>query len=220
MKSDIQIIPAILATSEKEYKEKLQKIEESGEFNGGWVQIDLMDNKFVQNKSIDPEIISKYPVNFKLEAHLMVDYPESWIDELIKAGVKRIIFPLEDEAGVIERITHIKNHGIIEVGLALNPQTPVAKVEPFVDKIDTVLLLAVLPGFGGQEFLPQTIEKIRELVKLKQENRFLIEVDGGISEQVTKQVEDAGADIAVIGAHLIDGDITKNLEKLWQSLRG
>lgn len=217
MDSKLQIIPTILATSEEGYKDKLQQIEEAAEFEGGWVQIDLMDNKFVQNQSITPEIIGRYPTSLKKEAHLMVEYPENWIDDLIKLGVDRIIFPVEDQEGVAERISHIKNHGI-EVGLALNPETPVAKVEPFVDTIDVVLILSVHPGFGGQKFLPEVLEKIKEAARLKNQQQFLIEVDGGINEEVAGLAVEAGADILVVGSHLLDGNISENLEKIWQSI--
>lgn len=217
MDRNIQIIPTILATSEEEYREKLQKIENCPELVEGWIQIDLMDNKFVQNKSVGTEVVAKYPTSLKKEAHLMVDYPENWIDELVKSGFKRIIFPLEDDGGVMERIEHLKNHGV-EVGLALNPETPVEKVDPFVSKIDTVLILSVHPGFGGQQFIPETIKKIIELAKLREGRNFLIEVDGGINETNIKDLADAGADNLVIGEHLINGSITENLEKIRKSL--
>lgn len=219
MRGDIQIIPAILATTEPEYAEKLRKIEVSGEFEGGWVQIDLMDNKFVQNTSIGPEVIAKYPTKLQLEAQLMVDYPENWIDDLIKVGIKRIIFPIEDKGGIAERISHIKNHGL-QVGLSLNPQTPVAKLRPFVDKIDVILLMSVHPGFGGQEFILKTLEKVKQASRLRLEGiNFLIEVDGGINEKVAADLIEAGADNLVVGSHLIDGNISENLEKFWQAIR-
>ncbi|MCL5784929.1 MAG: ribulose-phosphate 3-epimerase [Patescibacteria group bacterium] len=220
MNKDIQIIPAILAISEEEYCNKLAKIEKNGAFEGGWVQIDLMDNKFVQNQSISADIVAKYPTKLKKEAHLMVEYPENWIDSLVRAGVERIIFPVEDGSGIEERVKHIKDHGI-EVGLALNPETPIAKVEPFVAKIETVLIMSVHPGFEGQKFLPEVLEKIGQAVRLRQETgtSFLIEVDGGINERNVWEVAEAGADILVIGSHLIDGNITENLEKIWQALK-
>lgn len=213
-----QIIPAILATTEEEYRTKLEKIGSCQELSQGWIQIDLMDNKFVQNKSIDASVIGKYPTNLKKEAHLMVVDPLNWIEALVKVGIKRVIFPVEVEE-VESTIIKVKGSGL-QVGLACNPETPVAKVTPFIDKIDVVLLLAVYPGFGGGEFVLETLEKIRELSKLRGQNKFLIEVDGGINESVAKEIVEAGADNLVIGSHLIDGNITENLEKIWQSLRG
>ncbi len=217
MKDNIQIIPAILATSEKDYAEKLKRIESCVEFTEGWVQIDLMDSMFVQNKSISPEIIAKYPTKLKLEAQLMVEYPENWIDELIKIGVDRIVFPIEDLEGITERVDHIKNHGI-QVGISLNPETKVAKVLPFVSTIDLILIMSVQPGFGGQEFIKNSIEKVRKLAEIKQSSNFVIEVDGGIDDTVVKELVSAGADNLVMGSHLLDGDITENLEKIWEEL--
>lgn len=204
----MQIIPAILATSEEEYREKLNRLKTivpSGpvvsivEPIEGWVQIDLMDNKFVQNQSIGPEIIAKYPTKFRIEAQLMVEYPENWIDELVKIPVARIIFPVEDDEGINERINHIKNHGI-EVGLSINPETPIEKLEPFADKIDVVLVMSVAPGFGGQEFIPVSLEKVRKLKSMGWPVK--IEVDGGINEDVMNDLQEAGADRVVTGSHL------------------
>jgi ribulose-phosphate 3-epimerase len=208
MKS-MKIIPAILATTEDDYQKSLKRVKESGLFD--WVQIDLMDNKFVQNKSIDPSIIAKYPVNLKLEAHLMVEYPENWIDELIKSEVDRIIFPIEDREGIKERITHIKNHRI-EVGLSINPETFIGFLEPYLEMVDVILVMSVHPGFQGQEFITETKERIFEINELRRKNnsKFKIEVDGGISEDNIRKVSEAGADIAVVGSNLLKYD---NLEE-------
>lgn len=217
----VQIIPAILATTEQEYKEKLDKLKTIALSKiKGWVQIDLMDQKFVQNESIGPEVIAKYPTEFKLEAHLMVEYPESWIDELVKIpAVTRIIFPVEDAEGVNERIKHIKNHGK-EVGLSVNPETNVSVVESYLDQVDVILIMSVHPGFGGQEFIMDTIERIKEVLQLRSGHiQFKIECDGGINEKNAKLVVDAGADYLVIGAHLLEGKLDENLESIWQAIR-
>lgn len=213
-----QIIPAILATTEEEYKEKLDLIESTPELEGAWIQIDLMDHKFVENESIKAEVLGKYPTNHPLEAQLMVEYPENWIDALIKASVSRIVFPVEDNAGIEERITHIKNHKI-GVGLSINPETPVATIEPFLGKIDLVLVMSVQPGFGGQEFIPGTLEKVKEISRLRSEYNFKIEVDGGVNEENAKELVDAGVDNLVIGSHLLEGNIDENLEQIWQKIK-
>lgn len=221
-----QIIPAILATTEEEYKNKLQKITNSNQFD--WVQIDLMDSKFVQNQSIKLYIMAKYPTNLKIEAHLMVEYPENWIDELVKIPVQRIIFPVEDTEGIKERIEHIKNHGI-EVGLSINPETPVTEIEPYLNLVDVVLIMSVRPGFGWQEFIPETIGKIKELNSRRSLSRaqsrdsghiqFKIECDGGINEKNAKLVIDAGADLIVVGSYLLESNINENLEKILETQR-
>lgn len=195
----MKIIPAILATSEEEYQQKLSELEKNNPLEFDWIQIDLMDNKFVQNQSITPEIITRNPTKFKIETQLMVEYPENWIDELVEIPIARIVFPVEDQSGIAERITHIKNHGI-EVGLSINPETSIEALEPYVNQIDLVLIMSVNPGFGGQQFQPQAIEKIKEI---KQKNwPVTIEVDGGINKDVLQDLEEAGADNLVIGSHI------------------
>lgn len=211
----IQIIPAILATNEQEYKDKLEKINGSQSLKGGWIQIDLMDTKFVQNKSISPDLISKFPTDLKLEAHLMVEYPENWIDELIKVDVDKIIFPVEDFEGIKERIEHIKNHNV-KVGLSINPETDVDMLNEFISTIDSVLVMSVNPGFGGQEFIEKSLERVKVLrVKYKD---LVIGVDGGINKGVVSKLVDAGASYLVIGSHLLEGDIDENFEKIWEAI--
>ena len=150
----------------------------------------------------------------------MVKYPENWIDELVKIPVQRIVFPLEDNQGVEERIKHINSHNI-EVGLSLNPETSISKLDPFASMIDLVLVMSVHPGFGGQEFIPETLGKINECSRLRSNNNsdFVIEVDGGINESVVKNLVNAGADNLVIGSRLLEGDIEENVEKIWDAIK-
>ncbi|MBI4038033.1 ribulose-phosphate 3-epimerase [Candidatus Daviesbacteria bacterium] len=208
----VQIVPAILATTQEEYKQKLSKIETSGMFEGGWVQIDLMDNKFVQNKSIEAWVVAEHPPKFKIEVQLMVAQPKGWIEKVGK--VNRIIIPLEIDQ-VSESIEQIIKTGA-EVGLSINPATPIEKLEPYVNKIDTVLVMSVEPGFGGQKFIAQTVDKVREI----KDKRWPVKigVDGGINDLVVKDLVDAGADYLVIGSHLIEGSIDENLEKIWEAI--
>lgn len=211
----VQIVPAILATTEKEYQEKLKKVNQSNLFEEGWVQIDLMDNIFVQNKSIGSEIIAKYPTKIKLEAQLMVKYPERWIDDLLKAGVKRVIFPVEDQESLELTIQALKE-ARIEIGLSLNPETGIKKVEKFVPQIDWVLVMSVNPGFGGQKFIESSQDKVKEL---RDKNwPIKIEVDGGITPEIAAKLVRIGADSLVIGSHLLEGNIEENLEKIWEAI--
>jgi ribulose-phosphate 3-epimerase len=211
----VQIIPAILATNEEEYSDKLKKIESAPELAGGWIQIDLMDHKFVQNQSIGVDVVTRNPTSMKVEAQLMVEYPDNWIDDLIEAKVNRIIFPVEDLSGVEERIKHIKNHEI-EVGLSINPETEVSALEPFASLIDAVLVMSVKPGFGGQEYILESTKKVAEIKNKGWEVK--IGVDGGINSDNVKELVEAGADYLVMGTHLIEGNIEANLEEIWEKL--
>lgn len=128
--------------------------------------------------------------------------------------MNRIIIPLEIDQ-VSESIEQIIKTGA-EVGLSINPATPIEKLEPYVNKIDTVLVMSVEPGFGGQKFIAQTVDKVREI----KDKRWPVKigVDGGINDLVVKDLVDAGADYLVIGSHLIEGSIDENLEKIWEAI--
>ncbi len=212
----IEIIPAILATSDYEYSQKLEKIEESGVFEGGWVQVDFMDNQFVPNQTVDRDVLKKYPSNLHVEAHLMVSDPDEWIQELLDSGVERII-PHVEAIQNDEVLKKIKA-GECEVGLAINPETDVATLTPYLHTIDVLLVMSVKPGFGGQEFIPQTVEKIEDLSRIREKSKldFKIEVDGGVSEDWIQPLADIGVNGLVIGSHLVEGDIHENLEKIWE----
>lgn len=210
----IEVIPAVLATSDYEYSQKVEKIEESGAFVEGWIQVDFMDNKFVQNQTVERDVLNKYPTNLHVEAHLMVIDPEEWIIELSNAGVERIIPHIEtiEDDTVLKKIKEEK----IEAGLAINPETAVAKLTPYLHTIDVVLVMSVKPGFGGQDFIPETIEKVKEVLRLRSENKleFKIEVDGGVSKEWVEKLVKAGCDRLIIGSHLVEGNINENLEKI------
>lgn len=219
----IQIIPAILATTEEEYLKFIDKINSSNMNGIDWIHIDFMDNIFVQNQSIRPEIITKYPVNSKLEAHLMVREPLSWVEELIRIGMERVIIPVEIHFQEIDRILDMVQDLNIEIGLSLNPETEVSKIEPYLDKLDVVLIMAVHPGFQGQEFIQETLRRIKEISHIRSKNNFgfLIEVDGGISEENVRDVAEAGADIAIVGSGLFKYDnLEVGLGKIHRALYG
>lgn len=217
MRSDVQIIPAVLATTEEEYKQKIDKLTSCPELTEGWVQIDLMDNKFVPNKSIGLDVVAKYPINLKKEAHLMVINPLDWVDDLKRLGFIRIIFHLE--SGNPEPVIKHIRKTTLEIGLAINPVTTVEKLNPFVDRIDLVLIMGVHPGFSGQQFIAETVDRVKETSQLRSKNNnLIIEVDGGVGKHV-RELVDAGAKNLVMGSYLLDGDVTKNLETIWEAIK-
>ncbi|MCL4366588.1 hypothetical protein M1563_00210 [Patescibacteria group bacterium] len=218
MKNNIQIIPAILATSDAVFSQMAHKISASEELQNGWVQIDLMDNKFVHNQSIGINTLIDYPLLMKKEAHLMVENPIGWVESLAKLDFSRIVFPVESDrvSQIIDKIHDLGK----EVGLAINPTTPVAKINPFVDRIETALLLTVEPGCQQQQMLPTSFARIADLVKVRSNRHFLIEIDGGVSPENALPLINAGADILIVGSHLIDGDISENLEQFWEKING
>lgn len=196
----VTIIPAVLAITEDQYAKTLKKIEESEFFENGWVHIDIIDGKFADNVTIGPEIIGKYSTKLKIELHLMVENPKEIIDKLESVDLGRII-------------THIEasNKGS---NLALNPQTPAASLEGL--NPECILIMAVHPGKQGQKFIPETLEKIKEV--RKSYPNILIGVDGGVTPENAKLIVDAGADYLVVGSHLIEGNIDENLETFWEKI--
>lgn len=215
----IQIIPAILANSEDEFKRDIYRCMHSATFKEGWVHIDFADNIFVPNLTIGPSIVAKYTTELYKEAHIMVEKPMNWVDELYKAGFERIIFHLET-GGAGECIEYIKSKGI-EAGVAIKNDTPTEELEPLMAGLDVVLIMGIVPGFQGQKFIPSTFERIKELVKLRAEgdHTFRIGVDGSVNDSNIKEIVDAGADFVTVGSYLMKGNIDENLENLWEILK-
>lgn len=206
----IQIIPAVLATSEQQYEEDISKLSSSEALNGGWVHIDFADNIFVQNLTIKPDVVSKFPANFLKEAHLMVAHPKDWIDDLVKADFKRVIFHIECEDDIDEVINHIKSKGL-EVGLAIKIDAPIEKLDPFVSKIDLVLVMSIIPGFQGQPFMTDSLQKIRDI---KHRWDVKIGIDGHVNDQDIKSIINAGATHLVVGSYFLKGNTDQNLKRL------
>lgn len=212
----IQIIPTLLATTEEDYKTGVDQIESSGLFQDGWVQIDFMDNKFVQNKSIGLEIIAKYPINAQKEAQLMVIDPQKWLQGLKDLNFSRVIFPIE-VGNTDELIKQIQDMEM-KAGISINPETPLEDLKPFLDKIEVVLVMGVHPGFQGQQFIEDAFERVKQLAE-KKEN-FQIGVDGGVSPENAKKLAECGADYLAVGSKLFKGDMAENMEKFWEVLNG
>ncbi|KKQ67344.1 MAG: Ribulose-phosphate 3-epimerase [Candidatus Daviesbacteria bacterium GW2011_GWA2_38_24] len=214
----IQIIPAILATTEKEYHEQLEKIISADVFQEGWIQIDIMDNKFVQNKSIGFDVIAKYPESFKKEIQLLVEDPTNWLEQAAYIDahfMDRVIAPVEVGALKIEKYLNKAKELRLEVGLSVNPKTPIESLVPFVDKIRYVVIMSVEPGFQGQQFITDALEKVK---KVKSQYSLTVGVDGGINSSNVRSIVDAGADYLAVGSGLLKGDIDANLEKFWEAL--
>lgn len=215
MKMPDEIIPAILAQNMQDFEADLSKILNSQNLSSGWIHVDLMDNIFVPNFSI--KVAEMEGVNFgnlKKEVHLMVKKPDSWIRKCLELAFQRIIIHVEAE-DVSGNLALIKEAGVNAV-LAINPPTPISTLEPFADKIDGVLVMGVNPGFQGQSFIPETLDKIRE-IKAKYPD-LKIEVDGAVKDWNTKDILESGADTLVVGSFLIKGDPDQNLEILHKAL--
>ena len=214
----VQIIPTLFSTTESEYLNRLAKLKFSTSFQeDGWVQLDLMDGRFVSLTGISIDIVKKNPPPYKIEAQLMVADPNEWLDGLIELKVSRIIFPVEIDINISECIKKIKDNNI-EVGLSLNPETEIEKLDPYLDLLDVVLLMGVKPGMEHQELDVNVYQKI---MVLKQKNlKLRVGVDGGVKDANIKQLIEAGVDYVAIGSYLFTGDFDENLETLWEVVNG
>lgn len=211
----IQIIPSILATSEEQYKQDLDQLSSIEALKNGWVHIDFADNKFVQNQTVGVEIIEKFPANFRKEAHLMVSRPRQWIDKCIKAGFERIIFHIESEESINECIEYIKSKGV-EVGLAINKDTPVENLKQYINKIDLILVMTIVAGFQGQPFITKTLDKVRYIKRSNWAVR--VGVDGAVKNTNAKEIVESGVDFMIVGSFLLEGNTDENLEKIWEEV--
>ncbi len=213
----IQISPSILSADFSQLGNEIKRLEEGG---ADLIHVDVMDGHFVPNLTIGPPVIKnlrKY-TNLPFDVHLMISPVHEYIEKYAEAGADIITIHPEATENLKASINLIKKFGK-KVGVSLNPKTEIKTIIDEIDCIDLILVMSVNPGFGGQKFMPEVIDKIKKLKKIKDENnyKFSIEVDGGINFSNSKIVLEAGADILVSGTTIFkenNGDIKSNIEKL------
>ena len=214
---NIQISPSILSADFGQLASEIKRLEEGG---ADMIHVDVMDGHFVPNLTIGPPVIKNLRNSTKLpfDVHLMISPVHKYIEDYSKAGADIITIHPEATDNLIDSINLIKKLNK-KVGVSLNPNTKLDIIDKVLDKIDLVLIMSVFPGFGGQKFMPEVIEKIKSLKKLKEERKLNldIEVDGGINFENNKIVIQAGANILVSGTTIFkenNGNIKKNIDFL------
>ena len=209
----IKIAPSILSANFIKLGEEIKAAEEAGV---DMLHIDIMDGHFVPNITIGPFIVEsiRQVTSLPLDVHLMIEEPDTYLRDFIKAGADYVTVHLEASVHLHRTVQLIKETGA-KAGVSLNPATPVWSLEDILPDIHLVLLMSVNPGFGGQKFIPQALDKIRILKKFIEEKglRTLIEVDGGINIDNAKDVASAGADILVMGSAFFHSGNYKEIMK-------
>lgn len=205
------IAPSILSADFSKLGQEIRDIEAAG---ADWVHVDVMDGHFVPNITLGPVIVKSIrPVTrLPFDVHLMIKSPERYIESFVKAGADIITFHIESDGDPKEIIRLIRYYKK-KVGVSIKPKTDLGPIKPILNMVDMVLVMSVEPGFGGQEFMPESLPKIEELRKVFSKD---IEVDGGINEEKASLVIEKGANIIVAGTSVFGA---KDYEKAIRNLR-
>lgn len=212
------IAPSLLAANFFDLSSQMKLLKEG---NIEILHLDVMDGMFVPSISFGMPVISslRKSVDFFFDVHMMVENPERYIEDFYKSGANGITIHFEACKHIDRTISQIKSFGL-RSGISINPATPVSFLQNIISEVDMVLIMSVNPGFGGQKFILYSIDKIKELSKMRAERnqKFLIQVDGGVDVNNIKSLSDAGVDEFVAGSSVFKGDILNNIKALNDAL--
>ena len=212
------IAPSLLAADFFDLSSQMKLLKEG---NIEVLHLDVMDGMFVPSISFGMPVISslRKSVDFFFDVHMMVENPERYIEDFYNSGADGITIHFEACKHIDRCISQIKSLGL-RSGISINPATPVSLLENIVSEVDMVLIMSVNPGFGGQKFIPYSLDKIKELSKMREKKnpKLLIQVDGGVGVENIKALSDAGVDEFVAGSSVFKGDILKNIKSLNDAL--
>lgn len=207
---NIHIAPSLLSADFSDLKNEVINIEKAGATH---LHLDVMDGAFVPNITFGKDVISAIRKHTKLifDIHMMVENPERYIKDMVDAGANSITIHAESTKHLDRAINLIKSYGV-KACVALNPATPISVVENVAYLLDMILVMSVNPGFGGQKFISQALDKIQKLRELYPD--IDIEVDGGINDKTAKLAKTAGANVLVAGSYVFGGDYKQRIESL------
>lgn len=213
-----KIAPSILSADYANFESELKKLEATG---AEYAHIDIMDGHFVPNISFGAGVVASMRPHSRLvfDCHLMVSNPEHHIKDFARAGADIISIHAEATPHIHGALQKIRAAGV-KASVVINPGTPVEAVKNVLNLVDQVLVMTVNPGFGGQAFLPETMDKVHELVVLREVNQldFDIEVDGGIDDETIRIAKEAGANVFVAGSYVFKGDVARQVQTLKEAL--
>ncbi len=207
----VKIIPAILTSDVGELLELLKRCEDVADR----VQVDIIDGVFAENKTIDPSVLANLDLNLSLEFHLMVKEPKNWVERCARAGADSIVGQIEMMSSQQEFVGRVQEVGAY-VGLAIDLATQVSALdEAILNNLDSVLVMSVKAGFGGQEFDRKVLSKIQKLDEIRSRDTtpFSIIDDGGVTMEAVDDARRVGVDEIVVGKRLFEGDLKTNIEK-------
>ena len=214
------IAPSILSADFSKLGDEIQSVEEAG---ADWIHVDVMDGHFVPNITIGPLIVeaARRITSLPLDVHLMIENPDCYIEDFAKAGADLISVQVEACIHLNRTIQLIKSLDL-RAGVVLNPSTPLSAIEWVLEDVDYVMIMSVNPGFGGQKFIPNSIDRVRALRKMVQDRglSILIEIDGGVNEKTIKNISDAGVDVFVAGSAIFKSQNYKETISKFRELIG
>jgi ribulose-phosphate 3-epimerase len=205
------IVPAILTQGIADMDEKIEELQEATK----WIHIDVMDGVFVPNTSFDLALWNSFPKDIDLEVHLMVDTPTAYFKDCERIGAARVLVHAEASEDISAVLDEIKQYSF-EKGIVLKADTALDNLTVIAGRVDSVMLMSVVPGFQGQSFIPSSIERIKEVKK--QFPDLLLGVDGGIDKTNIAEVFSAGADYTIIGSKIVKAENPKDALRGFQDM--